>query len=108
MRRNSSNQAKRAGSAKSVFHFDEQGSVAKSTPEFHGCGSSGSGSGRVHFWPFEGWDVPACRSAFAEVYPRMWSGIAREDRTVDQHDAFSVCRPCRRSVWVPEARPDPV
>ncbi len=35
---------KRAGGAKSVFHFDVQGSVAKSsTPEFPGCVSSGGG-----------------------------------------------------------------
>src|SRR2546430_13306831 len=24
---------------------------------------------RVHFWPFDGWDIPASRSAVAEVYP---------------------------------------
>jgi hypothetical protein len=50
----------RAGGAKSVFHFDVQGSVAKST-------HSGIPwlrflrkrlPGRVHFWPFDGWDIP--------------------------------------------------
>jgi len=46
---------------------------------------------RVHFWPFDGWDIPAGRSAIAEVYPALWSrGFAREDRTGDQHDAFSI------------------
>ena len=38
----------RAGSAKSVFHFDVQGSVAKSTHSgFPGCASSVNGSGRA-------------------------------------------------------------
>jgi len=25
---------------------------------------------RVHFWPFDGWDIPAGRSTVAEIYPR--------------------------------------
>jgi hypothetical protein len=85
----------RAGGAKSVFHFDVEGSVAKSTHagipwlrfirERLGA--------RIHFWPFDGWDIPAGRSAIAEVYPRLWSdNFAREDRTADQHDAYSVAR----------------
>ena len=46
---------------------------------------------RVHFWPFDGWAVPAGRSAIVEVYPRLWSGsFVREDRTGDQHDAYAV------------------
>jgi len=46
---------------------------------------------RVHFWPFDGWDIPAGRSAIAEVYPALWSrSFARGDRTPDQHDAFSI------------------
>ena len=58
--------------AKSVFHFDVPGSVAKSTHaglpwlryiRLHVPG--------VHFWPFDGWDVPAGRSAVAEVYPSL-------------------------------------
>ena len=83
----------RAGSAKSVFHFDVQGSVAKSTHagipwlrfirERLGA--------RVHFWPFDGWDIPAGRSAVAEVYPALWSrSFAKEGRTGDQHDAFCI------------------
>ena len=53
----------RAGAAKSVFHFDVQGSVAKST-------HSGLPwlrylrqrlDNRVHFWPFDGWEIPAGR-----------------------------------------------
>lgn len=46
---------------------------------------------RVHFWPFDGWDIPAGRSAIVEVYPALWSRLfAPEDRTGDQRDAFSA------------------
>jgi hypothetical protein len=90
----------RSGSAKSVFHFDVQGSVAKSThagipwlrfirqrPGEH-----------VHFWPFDGWDIPVGRSAIAEVYPRLWSrGFATEGRTGDQHDAYSIAAWLKRA-----------
>ena len=59
----------RARGAKSVFHFDVQGSVAKSTHAGipwlrflrRRLGE------RLHFWPFDGWDIPAGRSAIAEV-----------------------------------------
>jgi hypothetical protein len=83
----------RAGGAKSVFHFNVQGSVAKSTHAGilwlrfirQRLGP------RVHFWPFDGWDIPAGRSAIAEVYPALWSrSFANEGRTGDQHDAFSI------------------
>jgi hypothetical protein len=80
----------RAG-AKSVFHFDVPGSVAKST-------HAGLPwlrylryrlEGRVHFWPFDGWEIPTGSSVLAEVYPSLWrKGFPREDRTPDQHDAF--------------------
>lgn len=84
----------RSGSAKSVFHFDVQGSVAKST-------HSGLPWLRyirrqvmkpVHFWPFDGWDIPAGSSAVAEVYPRLWNRHypPAEGRTADQHDAWVV------------------
>jgi hypothetical protein len=93
----------RAGSAKSVFHFDVQGSVAKSTHagipwlrfirEQLGV--------RVHFWPFDGWEIPAGRSAVAEVYPALWSrSFAPENRTGDQHDAYSV------AAWLSRADRD--
>jgi hypothetical protein len=90
----------RTGRAKSVFYFDAPGSVAKSThaglPWLRylrlNLGS------RVHFWPFDGWDIPPRRSAVAEVYPVLWSrGFAREGRTVDQHDAFSAAEWLRRA-----------
>jgi hypothetical protein len=81
--------------AKSVFHFDVQGSVAKSTHAglpwlLHLRLQLGQ---RVHFWPFDGWTPPAGRSVIAEIYPSLSSrNFAVEDRTPDQHDAYSVAR----------------
>jgi hypothetical protein len=93
----------RAGMAKSVFHFDVQGSVAKSThagiPWLRFIRRRVGE--RVHFWPFDGWEVPAGRSAIAEVYPALWSrSFARDDRTGDQHDAFCI------AAWLARADRD--
>ena len=85
---------KRAGSAKSVFHFDVQGSVAKSThsglPWLRYLRQQVTRP--LHFWPFDGWDIPAGSSAVAEVYPRLWNRQFPqvESRTADQHDAWVV------------------
>jgi hypothetical protein len=89
-----------AGAAKSVFHFDVQGSVAKST-------HSGLPwlrylrrqlGERVHFWPFDGWVVPHDSSVVAEVYPALWSRtFPSEGRTADQQDAYSVAAWMRKS-----------
>lgn len=52
----------------------------------------------MHFWPFDGWDIPAGRSAIAEVYPSQWSrGFANDGRTSDQHDAFSIAAWLKRA-----------
>jgi hypothetical protein len=85
--------------AKSVFHFDVQGQVAKSThaglPWLRYVRSQAPS---VHFWPFDGWELPAGRSVVAEVYPSLWSpGFARENRNDDQHDAYSVAAWMRQS-----------
>ena len=56
---------------------------------------------RVHFWPFDGWDIPAGRSAIAEVYPALWSqSFDIADRTEDQHDAYSI------AAWLSQADQD--
>jgi hypothetical protein len=90
----------RSGSAKSVFHFDVQGAVAKSThagiPWLRFIRQRVGE--RVHFWPFDGWDIPVGRSAITEVYPRLWRrGFAPENRTADQHDAYSIAASLRRA-----------
>ena len=93
----------RAGGAKSVFHFDVQGSVAKSTHAGipwlrhirQRCGP------RVHFWPFDGWIVPKGKSVIAETYPALWSrSFPREDRDSDQHDAYCI------AAWLSRADRD--
>ena len=86
--------------AKSVFHFDVPGSVAKSThaglPWLRYIRQQLGN--RVHFWPFDGWEIPAGRSVIAEVYPSLLSrNFAREERTSDQHDAYSVAAWLRRA-----------
>ena len=56
---------------------------------------------QVHFWPFDGWNIPVGRSAIVEVYPALWSrSFAREGRTDDQHDAYSI------AAWLSWAEKD--
>ena len=81
--------------AKSVFHFDVPGSVAKSThaglPWLRYLRQQ-LGE-KIHFWPFDCWTPPPGRSVIAEVYPSLWSKtFPIEDRTSDQHDAYSAAR----------------
>jgi hypothetical protein len=82
-------------SAKSVFRFDVQGSVAKSThagiPWLRYLRREAGD--RIHCWPFDGWEVPAKKSVLAEVYPSMLrSRYPRDERTVDEQDAYAVAR----------------
>jgi hypothetical protein len=86
--------------AKSVFLFDVQGSVAKSThaglPWLRYLRQRGQG--RIHFWPFDGWDIPQGRSVVAEVYPSLWTRrFAVEERNGDQHAANSAAAWFRRA-----------
>lgn len=82
-------------SAKSVFLFDVQGSVAKSThaglPWLKHIRSQVEN--KVHFWPYDGWEIPEGRSVIAEVYPSVFRRrFPVEKRSPDQHDAYSVSR----------------
>ena len=95
--------AARAGGGcgqREIGHFEVQGSVAKST---HAAIPwlpfiRQHLGGRVHFWPFDGWNIPAGRSAVVEVYPSLWSRtFAREGRNGDQHDAYSAAAWMRRA-----------
>lgn len=58
-------------SAKSVFQFDMQGSVAKSThagiPWLKRIREAAGE--RVHIWPFDGWTPGEGKAVIAEVYP---------------------------------------
>jgi hypothetical protein len=89
-----------ARTAKSVFHFNVPGSVAKSTHAGlpwlrylrRHLGS------RAHFWPFDGWQVPPNTSVIAEVYPALWNkSFSSEGRTGDQQDAFAIAEWLRRT-----------
>jgi hypothetical protein len=90
----------RARTAKSVFQFDVQGSVAKSThaglPWLRYLRQHLRD--KVHFWPFDGWSIPTDSSVIAEVYPSLWSrSFPAAGRTPDQHDAFSTAEWLRRA-----------
>lgn len=89
----------RAG-AKSVFHFDVPGSVAKSThaglPWLQYLREALGN--RVHIWPFEGWSVPTGKSLITEAYPSLWSKTyPMEQRSADQHDAYTI------AAWLSQA-----
>lgn len=88
--------------AKSVFLFDVQGSVAKSThgglPWLLWLREMPGGRSHVHFWPFDGFDVPEGKSVIAEAYPALYKRrFPREDRSSDEHDAWSI------AAWLQEA-----
>ena len=89
--------------AKSVFLFDVQGSVAKSThaglPWLRYLRQECKQ--RIHFWPFDGWDIPRGVSVVAEVYPSLWTRrfpIANRDR--DSQAAYAV------AAWLQRADRD--
>jgi hypothetical protein len=82
-------------SAKSVFLFDVQGSVAKSThagiPWLRRI-KKAVGQ-HVHFWPFDGWKLPEGRSVIVEVYPSLVRNrFPKGGRTKDQQDAYAITR----------------
>ena len=86
--------------AKSVFQFDVQGSVAKSThagiPWLRYIRQRLGH--RVHFWPFDGWSVPPNVSVIAEVYPALWNrSLHNADRNPHQQDAFAIAEWLRRA-----------
>ena len=79
--------------AKSVFGFGVQGEVATST---HAglpwllylrkeCKRP------IHFWPFDGWEIPEGKSVVAEVYPVLWMRrFPRDGRDGDEQAAYAV------------------
>ncbi len=86
--------------AKSVFHFDVPGSVAKSTHAglpWLRYWRQQLGE-QIHFWPFDGWEICAGKSVITEIYPSLWSQqTPQQDRTNDQHDAYVAC------AWLQQA-----
>lgn len=94
---------RQAKGTQSVFKFDGQGTVGKSShagiPWLHLLRRQRELSGRLHFWPFDGFEVPAGRSVVAEVWPTLFRRMypCVDGRTKDQHDAFCVAK------WLQEA-----
>nr|WP_320010456.1 hypothetical protein [uncultured Desulfobulbus sp.] len=81
--------------AKSVFHFDVPGSVAKSThaglPWLHFLRSRVTAP--LHFWPYDGWQPSMGHSLITEIYPSLWNKLyPHQNRTPDQHDAYVATR----------------
>jgi len=81
--------------AKSVFQFNVNGTVAHSTHAglpwlLHLRKGLGN---KIHFWPFDGWEVPDGKSAVVEVYPSLWrKDFPTEEGTPDQRDAYAVAK----------------
>jgi len=79
--------------AKSVFGFGVNGEVATSTHAGlpwllflrKNCKRP------VHFWPFDGWEIPERKSVVAEVYPALWMRrFPRGDRDADEQAAYAT------------------
>lgn len=79
--------------AKSVFLFDIQGSVAKSThagiPWLRYLRKECPRP--IHFWPFDGWTIQNNTSVIAEVYPSLWTRrFPAEGRDADRQAAYAA------------------
>jgi hypothetical protein len=88
--------------AKSVFHFDVQGSVAKSThaglPWLLHLRRELPG---LHFWPYDGWEIPQGISVMVEAYSALWSrDFPQAGRDSHQHDAYAI------AAWMRQAGRD--
>jgi len=82
-------------SAKSVFLFDVQGAVAKSThagiPWLKRMRDEAGD--KIHFWPFDGWMPEEGKAVIAEVYPSIFRNRYDKDgRSADERDACAVAR----------------
>ncbi|MDP6183613.1 MAG: hypothetical protein QF609_07335 [Gammaproteobacteria bacterium] len=86
-------------SAKSVFQFDVQGTVAKATHAgivwLYKMRRHPRLLQKTHFWPFDGFDIPEHKSVLAEAYPSLFRRrYPVEERGPDEQDAYSV------SMWL--------
>ena len=82
-------------SAQSVFKLDGAGTVGKSThggiPWLRFLRRRSHRRNRVHFWPFDGFDIPPDRSVVAEVFPSIFRRrYPRRYASADEHDAMCV------------------
>ncbi len=82
-------------SARSVFLFDVQGVTAKAAhagiPWLKWLRDEVGD--RLHFWPFDGWRLPADKPVIVEVHPSIFRRrYPREQRESDEHDAYATAR----------------
>jgi len=85
----------RTTSAKSVFQFDVNGQVAKSThagiPWLRFIRRNADPSSRPHFWPFDGFEIPPNKSVIVEIFPSLFrKRYPKRYKTPDEHDAMCV------------------
>jgi hypothetical protein len=83
----------------SVFQFEPHGALARSTHAgivwLNEMRRHPGLLEKVHFWPFDGFDVPEDKSVIAEAYsPLFRRRYPTEQRTSDEHDAYAV------SIWL--------
>ncbi|MGE0098457.1 MAG: hypothetical protein AB7S86_08910 [Hydrogenophaga sp.] len=81
--------------ARSVCLFDAQGVAAKAAhagiPWLKWLRDEVGD--RLHFWPFDGWQVPEGKSVMVEVHPSIFRRrYPREQREPDEHDAYATAR----------------
>jgi hypothetical protein len=82
-------------STKSVFQFGMQGQVAMAShagiPWLRFLKNHPDLSARVHFWPFDGFQIPKGKHVVAEVYPAIFKRrFTRTHKSSDEHDAFAI------------------
>jgi hypothetical protein len=79
--------------AKSVFGFGVNGEVATST---HAglpwlLWLKKQCKRPLHFWPFDGWEIPQGKSVIAEVYPSLWTRrFPNDDRNGDEQASYAA------------------
>ena len=78
---------------KSVFQFDIQDSLAKASHAgLPWLDYLRRAKDRVHFWPFDGFEVPAGKSVVAEVRPaRLRHRYRKEGLSREEQDAYAIC-----------------
>ncbi|OSZ74991.1 hypothetical protein [Hydrogenophaga sp. IBVHS1] len=82
-------------SARSVSSFDVQGVTAKAAhagiPWLKWLRDEVGD--RLHFWPFDGWQLPGDKSVIVEVHPSIFRRrYPREQRETEEHDAYATAR----------------
>ena len=88
---------KYTSSTQSVFKLDGKGAVGKSThtgiPWLRFIRRHPQISDKVHFWPFDGFDIPEGQTVIVEVYPSIFRRrYKRVFKSPDEHDAYSIAR----------------